>query len=158
VIRYISGNLFESQAEAIVNTVNTVGVMGKGIALKFKKLFPTNYKKYKDLCDKKEFEIGQLLVVKDYNFIVGDKIIINFPTKKHWRFPSEYIYIEKGLDELLNVIRDNHLKSIAIPPIGCGNGGLQWFKVKEIIDEKLGRIQCCEITVYEPTAYIKGHM
>ncbi len=158
MIRYVTGNLFDSNAEALVNTVNTVGVMGKGIALQFKKLFPTNYKLYKELCDKKEFEIGQLLVVKDHNVITGEKTIVNFPTKKHWRSPSEYIYIEKGLCELLNVIRDNQIKSIAIPPLGSGNGGLQWYKVKEIINEKLGELQDCEVTVYEPNADVKEYL
>src|SRR5690606_33190457 len=158
MIRYVTGNLFDSDAEALVNTVNTVGVMGKGIALQFKKLFPTNYKLYKELCDKKEFKIGQLLVVTDHNVITGEKTIINLPTKKHWRSPSEYNYIEKGLTELLNVINDNQIKSIAIPPLGSGNEGLQWYKVKELIDEKLSEVKNCEITVYEPNADVKEYL
>lgn len=155
MIRYVTGNLFDSKAEALVNTVNTVGVMGKGIALQFKKLFPTNYKVYKDLCDKKEFHIGQLLIVNDQNVITGEKTIINFPTKKHWKSPSEYEFIEKGLEELIKVIEQKKIRSIALPPLGSGNGGLQWFKVKEIISSKLSEVKDCEVIVYEPNANVK---
>ena len=155
MIKYLTGNLFDSKAEALVNTVNTVGVMGKGIALQFKKLFPTNFKMYKDLCDSKEFKIGQMLVVKDQNVITGEKIIINFPTKKHWKSPSEYEFIDKGLDDLIRVIQEYEIKSIAIPPLGSGNGGLQWYKVKEIITNKLSKIDKCEIIVYEPNTNVK---
>jgi len=155
MIKYITGNLFDSNTEALVNTVNTVGIMGKGIALQFKKLFPTNFKVYKDLCDRKEFKIGQLLVVKDQNVITGEKTIINFPTKKHWKSPSEYEFIEKGLEELIKVIKQKNIKSIALPPLGSGNGGLQWYKVKEIISNKLSDIENCEIIVYEPNANVK---
>lgn len=155
MIKYVTGNLFDSKTEALVNTVNTVGVMGKGIALQFKKLFPTNYKIYKDLCNKKEFDIGQLLVVKDHNVITGEKTIINFPTKKHWKNPSEYEFIEKGLDELIKVIEKQKIKSITLPPLGSGNGGLQWFRVKEIINNKLSEVENCEIIVFEPNANVK---
>lgn len=155
MIKYLTGNLFDSKAEALVNTVNTVGVMGKGIALQFKKLFPNNFKIYKDKCDKKDFNIGQLIVVKDQNIITGEKIIINFPTKKHWKNPSEYEYIEQGIDELIKIIQEYQIKSIAIPPLGSGNGGLQWFKVKEIINDKLSNIENCEVFVYEPNNNVK---
>lgn len=155
MIKYVIGNLFDSEAEALVNTVNTVGVMGKGIALQFKKLFPNNYKVYKDLCDKKEFHIGQLLIVKDQSFVTGEKTIINFPTKQHWKSPSEYVFIEKGLDELISFINQSKVKSIALPPLGSGNGGLQWYKVKEIISNKLSKIENCEIIVFEPNANVK---
>jgi len=158
MIKYLTGNLFDSKAEALVNTVNTVGVMGKGIALQFKKLFPTNYKIYKDLCDKKDFDIGQLLVVIDQNVITGDKTIINFPTKRHWRSPSEYEFIEHGLDELIEVIKEKKIGSIALPPLGSGNGGLQWYKVKQIINDKLSKVENCEIIVYEPNMNIKEVM
>ncbi|MEE9364475.1 MAG: macro domain-containing protein [Cellulophaga sp.] len=155
MIKYLTGNLFDSQAEALVNTVNTVGVMGKGIALQFKKLFPNNYKLYKTLCNKKEFEIGQLIVTRDQNVITGEKVIINFPTKKHWKSPSEYEYIEKGIDELIKIIKEENIKSIALPPLGSGNGGLQWFKVKDIINDKLSNIENCDIYVYEPNDNVK---
>lgn len=155
MIKYVTGNLFDSSAQALVNTVNTVGVMGKGIALQFKKMFPTNYKVYQDLCSKKEFNIGQLLVVKDQNIITGEKTIINFPTKKHWKNPSEYQFIEQGLGELVKVIKEHDISSIAIPPLGSGNGGLIWCKVKELINNSLSEIENCEIIVYEPNDDVK---
>ena len=105
MIHYITGNLLESDAEALVNTVNTVGVMGKGIALQFKNVFPNNFKKYSEACKKKELSIGQLLVTEE-NILSGKKIIINFPTKTSWRLPSEYKYIESGLEELIKVIEE----------------------------------------------------
>lgn len=155
MIKYVTGNMFDSDAEALVNTVNTVGVMGKGIAFQFKKRFSKNYREYRNLCTKGGFEIGKLLVVEDYNITTGKKIIINFPTKKHWRNSSEYVFIEKGLDELVRIINEKKLKSIALPPLGSGNGGLHWFKVKELINDKLASIENCDITVYEPNTDVK---
>ena len=157
MIKYIKGNIFESSAQAIVNTVNTVGVMGKGIALQFKKAFPTNYKAYLDACKKNEIRIGKLFVCKDSNMLYGEKLIINFPTKTDWRKPSEYEYIKKGLDNLIEIISEYNIKSIAIPPLGSGNGGLEWVKVKKIIDEKLQNIDI-HIFIYEPTKKIKEHL
>ncbi len=155
MIKYIIGNLFESTAEAIVNTVNTDGIMGKGIALQFKNLFPSNFKTYKDLCKNGGFNIGDLLVVKDQNIETGEKTIINFPTKINWRKSSEYSYIVSGLKKLVKVIQKNKIKSIAIPPLGSGNGGLQWYKVKTLIEEHLKNIEDCEVIVYEPNNHVK---
>ncbi|WP_233632819.1 macro domain-containing protein, partial [Parapedobacter sp. ISTM3] len=104
MIRYLTGNILESDAQALVNTVNTVGVMGKGIALQFKRAFPNNFKAYADASKKGEVEIGRLLVTHDNNLDAGEKLIINFPTKKDWRKPSEYSFIEEGLDDLIRVI------------------------------------------------------
>ena len=104
MIKYITGNILESSCQALVNTVNTVGIMGKGIALQFKKAFPNNYKAYFDACKREEIVIGKIFVVRDSNLNSGEKLIINFPTKKDWRKPSEYSYIEKGLNDLLHVI------------------------------------------------------
>jgi len=120
MINYVTGNIFESEAEALVNTVNTVGVMGKGIALQFKKVFKENYKIYKESCKKNEIDIGKLLIFKDSSLLTGEKYIINFPTKKDWRNPSEYKYIEDGLDDLIKVINKYQIKSLAIPPLGAG--------------------------------------
>jgi len=153
MIKYVTGNILESETQALVNTVNTVGVMGKGIALQFKKAFPENFKKYAKACKKGEIAIGKLFVNKE-NTIYGEKIIINFPTKKDWSKPSEYEYIEKGLDELIKIIEENKIKSIALPPLGAGSGGLIWGKVKTIIEEKLKNVDS-EILVYEPTKDIK---
>lgn len=154
MIKYITGNILESNAKALVNTVNTVGVMGKGIALQFKKAYHKNFKTYVDACKRKEIEIGKLLVTKDSNLNSGEKYIINFPTKKDWRKPSEYFYIELGLDDLIRVINEYNIDSVAIPPLGAGNGGLEWEKVKKIIERKLGNLDT-EIIVYEPTQQIK---
>ena len=117
MIRYLTGNIFDSTAQALVNTVNTVGVMGKGIALQFKKTFPNNFKTYAQACKNKEVEIGKLLVTIDSNSSTGDKVIVNFPTKKDWRKPSEYEFVEKGLEDLVRIIEEYNLQSIAIPPL-----------------------------------------
>ena len=153
MINYITGNILDSEAQAIVNTVNTVGVMGKGIALQFKKAYPNNYKSYSVACKNNEVLVGKMFVTTDSNISSGEKIIINFPTKQNWRKPSEYIYIEDGLDDLIDVIKHNQIKSIAIPPLGAGNGGLKWEKVKKIIEDKLSSLNI-EIFVYEPTSQI----
>ena len=154
MIKYITGNILKSDAQALVNTVNTVGVMGKGIALQLKKAFPSNFKAYSEACNKKEIEIGKLFVTRDSNLETGEKIIINFPTKKDWRKPSEYSYIEEGLIDLIKIIKKYEIRSIAIPPLGAGNGGLEWERVKKRIEEKLAVLDI-EIYVYEPTAQIK---
>lgn len=153
MINYVTGNILDSEAQAIVNTVNTVGVMGKGIALQFKKAYPNNYKSYSAACKSKEVVVGKMFVTTDSNISSGEKVIINFPTKQNWRKPSEYIYIEDGLDDLISVIKLNQIKSIAIPPLGAGNGGLKWEIVKKIIEEKLNSLDI-DIYVYEPTSQI----
>ena len=157
MIKYVTGNILESEAQALVNTVNTDGVMGKGIALQFKKAFPTNFRLYQEACKSKNIDIGQLFYVKESNLSSGEKIIINFPTKRSWRKPSEYSFIELGLDNLIEVIEKNKIKSIAIPPLGAGNGGLEWERVKLLIEQKLSYLNI-EIYVYEPNAIIKEHL
>src|ERR1700753_989686 len=137
MISFLSGNLLDSNAFALVNTVNTVGVMGKGIALQFKKEFPHNYAIYRDACLRQGLKIGQLLTVKDCSLLLGERLIINFPTKTHWCLPSDYIYIEKGLLSLAKLITEKHIKSLALPALGCGNGGLNWTRVKEMICKHL---------------------
>lgn len=157
MIRYQTGNVLESPAEALVNTVNTVGVMGKGIALQFKKEFSVNTKKYEDACKKGLIDIGKLLVVRDASLATGEKVIINFPTKRDWRKPSEYSYIEAGLKDLVRIIHEENIRSIAIPPLGAGNGGLDWQRVKKILEQYLSPLNV-EITIYEPNAIIKEAM
>lgn len=154
MIHYKTGNLLDSEAAALVNTVNTVGVMGKGIALQFKNMFPNNFKRYAEACKNKEVKVGKLLVNEEEALLAGKKIIINFPTKTNWRLPSEYQYIESGLVELVKVIKEKNIKSIAIPPLGSGNGGLDWNKVKQILEKHLSGLDC-EIFIYEPTAAIQ---
>lgn len=157
MIKYVTGNILDSEAEALMNTVNTDGIMGKGIALQFKKAFPTNFKLYQQACKDKIVCIGKLFVTKDNNITSGTKYIINFPTKQSWRKPSEYSFIESGLDDLLRVLEVNNIKSIAIPPLGAGNGGLEWERVKKIIERKLSNSNI-DILVYEPNAIIKEHL
>lgn len=148
-MEYIKGNLLEAQTQALVNTVNTVGVMGKGIALQFKEAFPVNFKLYASACKKKELNPGKLLVVKEQT-LHGEKIIINFPTKTEWFMKSKYEYIEEGLKELARVIDEHKIESIAIPPLGCGHGGLKWDKVKTLIEKYLGHLSHVNIQVFEP--------
>ncbi|MHB9294030.1 hypothetical protein Holit_03156 [Hollandina sp. SP2] len=145
MIQFIVDNIFESKASCLVNTVNCEGFMGKGIAYQFKQKFPENEKNYKTICQKGEMKIGKVLLFKE-----NDKIIANFPTKNKWREKSEYIFIEKGLDDLKDKIMCNKIDSVAMPPLGCGNGGLLWDKVKGIIVEKLNTVQS-EIMIYEPS-------
>ena len=154
MIQFIEGNLLDSKAQALVNTVNTVGVMGKGIALQFKTQFPNNFKVYQNACKIKSFQIGQLLISEEETLLLGKKIIINFPTKTDWRKPSEYSYIESGLKELIKVIEERKIKSIAIPPLGAGNGGLEWNRVKIIIEKYLSAIDC-EVFVYQPNYIVQ---
>lgn len=153
MIQYLVGNLLESKAEALVNAVNTVGVMGKGIALQFKNQFPNNYKLYTKACKENEVQTGKLFVTEESSLLEGRKIIVNFPTKTDWRKPSEYEYIEKGLLQLAKLIRDKNIQSIAIPPLGAGNGGLDWNKVKLMIEQHLSGLNC-EVQLYQPNATI----
>lgn len=156
MIHYLTGDIFDSNAQALVNTVNLVGVMGKGIALQFKKRYPENYAVYRKACKDGQIGIGKLLVVED-STILGRKLIINFPTKTDWRKPSEYEYIEAGLNDLVNVMKSRGINSIAIPPLGAGNGGLNWAIVKGLIEKILSEVDA-DIYIYEPTAYIAEHL
>jgi O-acetyl-ADP-ribose deacetylase (regulator of RNase III) len=153
-MEYIIGNLLEATTQALVNTVNTVGVMGKGIALQFKENFPHNYEIYAAACQRKEVEIGKMLVVKE-NTIKGEKLIINFPTKTEWYRKSQYKFIEEGLIDLVRVIHEYGIKSISIPPLGTGNGGLKWEKVKELMDRYLGTLANVDIFIYQPNDAVK---
>ncbi|PUZ24339.1 O-acetyl-ADP-ribose deacetylase (regulator of RNase III), contains Macro domain [Chitinophaga costaii] len=148
-MEYLKGNLFDANTQALVNTVNTVGVMGKGIALQFKERFPVNYNQYITAYKKGILQIGKLLVVKEQT-IEGERIIVNFPTKTEWYLKSKYSYIEDGLKELVKVIEAEGIESIALPPLGCGNGGLKWEKVKVMIEKYLGHFTSVRIQVYEP--------
>jgi O-acetyl-ADP-ribose deacetylase (regulator of RNase III) len=155
MIKVYEGDMMQSGADALVNTVNIVGVMGKGIALQFKEAFPNNNKVYVDNCKRKELVIGKLLSVWDENILLGRKLIINFPTKIHWRNPSKYEFIEKGLIELRELIINNKIKSVALPPLGCGNGGLEWDIVKPMIYQILDGLEA-EIMIFEPNNAIKN--
>lgn len=152
MIRYVTGNLLEAHTEALVNTVNTVGVMGKGIALQFKEDFPDNYKAYQSAVKRGEVRIGSMFVTKAGN-LNGLHYIVNFPTKEHWRNPSRIEYVEKGLIALRKTIQELSIKSIAVPPLGCGNGGLNWNDVRPLIEQYLGDLPV-EVIVYEPNAAV----
>lgn len=144
----------DSKAEALVNTVNTDGIMGKGIALQFKNMFPVNFKIYAKACENEEIGIGKLLVTEEQSLLSGRKIIINFPTKTSWRKPAEYSYIEEGLKDLVRIIEERKIRSIAIPPLGAGNGGLSWNKVKLMLEKYFVDLDC-DIYIYEPNAAIQ---
>ncbi|MEW6599026.1 MAG: macro domain-containing protein [Pseudomonadota bacterium] len=150
MIRYTTGNLLEADAEALVNTVNTVGVMGKGIALMFKETFPENFKAYALACEHGDVQLGEMFVTHRSD-MYGPKWIINFPTKKHWRNPSKLEWIEDGLRNLRSVIERNKIRTIAIPPLGAGNGGLDWGLVKPRIEAALADLGDVDILVFEPT-------
>lgn len=120
MLRFTTGNLLDSSAEALVNTVNTFGVMGKGIALQFKQAFPHNFNLYKQACLNGALTTGKILAIKDSEMLLGERLIINFPTKQHWKMPSRYEYIESGLIALVSYLMDNPVKSLAMPALGCG--------------------------------------
>ena len=142
-------NLLLSNAEALVNTVNTAGVMGKGVALQFRERFSENYLRYKIACEKGEVQPGKMFITET-GLLSAPKYIINFPTKQHWKGKSKMEYIRNGLDDLLGVIQEKNIKSIAIPPLGCGNGGLNWNEVKPLIEKKLSQLDNVHIELYEP--------
>lgn len=144
------GNLLESKAEALVNTVNTVGVMGKGVALMFKEAYPENFKAYQAACKAKEIKVGHMFVT-ERQALLGPKWIINFPTKEHWRGSSKLAWIEAGLVDLRRIIVEKKIRSIAIPPLGSGNGGLDWLDVKPKIEAALGELSDVDVIIYEPT-------
>ncbi|MDN7429067.1 macro domain-containing protein [Burkholderia sp. AU45388] len=150
MITYTQGNLLDAPAEALVNTVNTVGVMGKGIALMFKEKFPENFRQYALACKEGRVHTGTVFVTERME-LIGPKWIVNFPTKRHWRAPSRLEWIVEGLADLRHFIEKEHIRSIAIPPLGAGNGGLDWPTVKAEIDAALGDMADTEILVYEPT-------
>jgi O-acetyl-ADP-ribose deacetylase (regulator of RNase III) len=149
MMRFVQGNLLEASVEALVNTVNTVGVMGKGIALMFKEVFPGNFQTYQDACSRNEIRIGRMFVTENQTFS-GPRWIINFPTKKHWRQPSKLEWIIEGLGDLRRVIQQNHIRSIALPPLGSGNGGLEWREVRQQVERALGDLEDVDVLVYEP--------
>lgn len=148
-IDYRTGDLLAADAEALVNTVNCKGVMGKGIALQFKKAFPDNFKDYSIACERNEVRPGQMFVTE--RLVGSPRYIINFPTKRHWRAKSRLSDVESGLTALADQIRKREIRSIAMPALGCGHGGLEWEKVRPLIERKLGELSGdVRIVVFEP--------
>ena len=145
MIKVLIGNIFESQAQTLVNTINCVGIMGKGIAQEFKKRYPNMFKDYKALCDKGKVRLGEPYIFKT----LYDKAIINFPTKKHWRAMSRLDDIKKGLDNFIENYKQWGVASVAFPPLGCGNGGLKWEVVGPVIYQKLLAVDI-PVEIYAP--------
>jgi len=148
MIRYKIGNILQEKAEAIVNTVNCVGVMGRGIALQFKKAFPDNFKAYAAACKKQEVQPGKILVYE--TGLNNPRFIMNFPTKRHWKEKSRMDDIELGLKDLMKEICNRNIQSIAIPPLGSGLGGLNWSDVRARIQALFEKYEDLEVIVFEP--------
>jgi len=143
------GDILRSQAEALVNTVNCVGVMGRGIALQFRKAFPENFKAYEALCDRKAMNIGKVFFY-DLSRLENPRYVINFPTKQHWKGKSRLENIEAGLRDLVAVVRKRGIRSIAIPPLGCGLGGLKWDDVRARIEQAFHSLPGVNVLLFEP--------
>jgi O-acetyl-ADP-ribose deacetylase (regulator of RNase III) len=150
MIEFKTGDILQADAEALVNTVNCVGIMGRGIALQFKQAFPDNFKAYEAACARTEVQPGRMFVTET-GFLANPKFIINFPTKRHWRGRSRIEDIEAGLKALADEIRRRGIRSIAVPPLGSGLGGLDWAEVRPLIEAALGKLDVQAI-VFEPHA------
>lgn len=151
MLRFTTGNLLHADTEAVVNTVNTVGVMGKGIALAFKETYPENFDAYEAACRAGEIRVGRMFVTENRT-LHGPRWIINFPTKQHWRNPAKLAWIRDGLADLRRVVLELGVRSIAIPPLGCGHGGLAWPEVRRLIEADLGNLPNLEVQAFEPTS------
>jgi O-acetyl-ADP-ribose deacetylase (regulator of RNase III) len=149
MITYKTGDIFKEDADAIVNTVNCVGVMGRGIALQFKKRFPENFEVYEAACKRNEVVPGKMFV-HETGSLIGSKYVINFPTKRHWRGASRMEDIESGLQDLAAVITSLKITSIALPPLGCGLGGLDWNEVRARIENALSHLSDVKVIIFEP--------
>ena len=149
MIRYKSGDILTEDVEALVNTVNCVGVMGRGIALQFKNTFPENFKAYAAACERQEVQPGKMHVFET-NMLTNPKFIVNFPTKRHWRGKSRLEDIQSGLIALVDEIRARGIRSIAVPPLGSGLGGLDWPEVRSLLEEALSGVTDVDVIVFEP--------
>lgn len=148
-LRFKTGDILSEDVEAVVNSVNCVGVMGRGIALQFKNAYPANFKAYAAACRQHQVEPGRMFV-HETNLLAGPQWIINFPTKRHWRSKSRLEDIQAGLEDLASTIDQLGIRSIAVPPLGSGLGGLDWREVRRRIESELGRLEHVEIVVFEP--------
>ncbi len=156
MIRFKTGNLFDEDAEALVNAVNCVGVMGRGIALQFKRAFPSNFTAYLAECRRGEMKPGRVFVYETGSGL-PPRYIINFPSKRHWRGKSRIEDIESGLRSLVNEIRDRDIRSVAIPPLGSGLGGLDWSMVRARILEAFEDLDHTRVVVFEPVTPAPGY-
>jgi O-acetyl-ADP-ribose deacetylase (regulator of RNase III) len=157
VMEFKAGDILESHAEALVNTVNCVGIMGRGIALQFKNKFPENFSAYAAACESGEMRPGRMFVFPT-GWVTGPKYIINFPTKRHWRGKSRLEDIESGLVALRAEIERRGITSIAIPPLGSGLGGLDWKQVRPRIEQALKTLVAVRVIVYEPNREANGQV
>ncbi len=151
MIEFKTGDIFRADAEALVNTVNCVGIMGRGVALQFKNAFPENFKAYEGACKRDELQPGRMFVFET-GWLANPKYIINFPTKRHWRGKSRMEDIESGLKDLVSVIRDRRITSVAIPPLGSGLGGLEWSQVRPRIEAAMHGLDTVRVIVFESRA------
>ncbi len=147
MIRYTEGDLLRAPEQAITNAVNTVGVMGKGLALQFKQQFPENFRAYAAACRAGEMVVGRVHLTRR-EAVTGPRWIINFPTKQDWRHPSRLEWVEAGLHDLHRVLLAEGIASIALPKLGCGLGGLDWDTVRPLIESILGDLEGVEVVVY----------
>lgn len=150
MIKFKIGDILPEDTEALVNTVNCVGVMGRGMALQFKKAFPDNFKSYSTACKRREVQPGRMFVFET-DQLANPRYIINFPTKRHWRDKSRMEDIDAGLIALAAEIRSHNIHSIAIPALGCGLGGLDWFEVRPRIEKMLEQFGDLKAIVFEPS-------
>ena len=149
MIEFRNGDILKADTEALINTVNCVGVMGRGIALQFKNTFPANFKAYENACARMEVQPGKMFVFET-NMLTNPKYIFNFPTKRHWRGKSRMEYIDSGLLALVEEIRLRGIRSIAIPPLGSGLGGLDWMDVRPRIEKALYGLNDLDVMIFEP--------
>ena len=145
-----SGNLLDAQVDALVNAVNTVGVMGKGIALQFRRAYPAMYREYAKAAKAGDIHLGRMHVWSNDETLTVPRYIVNFPTKGHWKDRSRLADVESGLDDLVKVIHHLGIASIAVPPLGCGNGGLEWAQVRPLIERTFAALPDVDTRVYLP--------
>ena len=157
MFKYKTGNILSEDADALVNTVNCVGVMGRGVALQFKKAFPGNFEAYAEACKNGKVKPGRMFVYKP-DQITNPQYIINFPTKRHWKGKSRISDIDDGLKDLRRVIKKMNIKSIAIPPLGSGLGGLDWNDVKKRIEDSLCEFSSLNVVIYRPDDTKSSHL
>ncbi len=155
MIEITHGDILAANAEALVNTVNCVGVMGRGIALQFRKAFPENFKVYKAACEREEVRPGKMLVFET-GFLTGPRYIINFPTKRHWKGKSRMQDIDSGLPSLIEEVKKRGIRSVAVPPLGCGLGGLDWSKVRPRIVQAFENVDDVRVLLFEPSGAPKA--
>lgn len=143
------GDLLDADVEALVNAVNTVGVMGRGIALQFRRRFPGMFRDYERAARRREVHLGRMHVWET-GAASGPRYIINFPTKGHWRARSRLPDVDAGLDDLVRVVREKSIRSLALPPLGCGNGGLAWAQVRPLIAAAFEQLPGVDVRIFPP--------